>query len=143
MIGKYTILALLIVCLLHMQAFADDVPVRVRNDGKIVDIEGNIIAIQNPKDERNSDYEKYYFNVDSKGNPTSDTSNFFIVADPSGIFLRKEIENTEKATNTASYGPNLNPSLTSNGVKNMKVYFDYSQPIYDRLSISSNSVYGN
>ncbi len=146
MIRNSTILAIIMVAVLHNPALADS-QVRVRSDGKVIDPDGKIIAIQNPNDARNSPYEKYYTTLGKDGKPAATTSDFFIVADDNG-YSRKDLtpapDPVPQAAPQQVVAQNIKPSVTNHGLKTIQIYSNPDVPLYDSLSAANNyTVYGD
>jgi len=121
-----------------------DTPVRIRTDGQIIDIEGNIIAVPNKDDPRNTDYEKYYSNLGPDGKP-SGTSDFYIISDINAGYLRKEINPAADAPPPAA-NPPVQTAGTNNPVINpghtiLEIYDDPSIGVYDNVPFFMGSVY--
>jgi len=143
MIRYSAILALIMVCGLHIGALADS-PVRVRSDGKVIDPTGKIIAVQNTKDPRNTLYEKYYTNMLSDGKPGIE-SDFYIISDQNAGYIRKEIEPEQPAPMEKTNVPpqkNIKSAANNPAQKKILINSDRNVPVYDNMT-GVNSVYGN
>ena len=92
-------LAVTVLMQLSGAALADE-PVRTNSDGKVIDADGNVTAVQNTEDSRNTDYKKYYMNIDPATGRSTGTSSFYIISDPDRGYVKKEITTTTTATTT-------------------------------------------